>query len=156
VVVVLRPGMTGLATGPGLVLVVSALCYAVAAITVRKLAQRDSPEAMVFWFLTLLSVFAGAIGAAEWRPVQHEHLWVIAAIGVTGALAQIALTHAFRLAEVSQIAPLEYAGLLWQVLPDGVTWIGAAIIVGSGLYLIRRESVVAASAGAAAEEPDQR
>jgi drug/metabolite transporter (DMT)-like permease len=120
---------------------------------------------MVFWFLTLLSVFAGAIGAAEWRPVQHEHLWVIAAIGVTGALAQIALTHAFRLAEVSQIAPLEYAGLLWvvlldlaiwQVLPDGVTWVGAAIIVGSGLYLIRRESAVATSTGVPAEEPEQR
>jgi len=150
VLVVLRPGTAGIATGPGLVLVVSALCYAVAAITVRKLAQRDSPEAMVFWFLVMLAVFSGAISAAEWRPVQHAHLWVIAAIGVTGALAQVALTHAFRLGEVSQIAPLEYAGLLWvvlldlaiwQVLPDGMTWIGAAIIVASGLYLIRRESV---------------
>jgi drug/metabolite transporter (DMT)-like permease len=152
VLVVLRPGMAGIATGPGLVLLVSALCYAFAAITIRKLAQRDSPEAMVFWFLTLLSVFAGAISAADWQPVQHAHLWIIAAIGLIGALAQIALTHAFRLGEASQIAPLEYAGLLWvvlldlaiwQVLPDGMTWLGAAIIVGSGLYLIRRESVVA-------------
>ena len=30
---------------------------------------------------------------------------------------------------------------LWGVLPDGLTWLGAAIIVGSGLYLIRRERV---------------
>ncbi|MEJ0099395.1 MAG: DMT family transporter [Pseudomonadota bacterium] len=149
VLVVLRPGMSGIATGPGLVLLLAALCYAVAAITVRKLAQRDSPEAMVFWFLTLLSVFAGAISAFGWQPVQREHLWVVAGIGLTGALAQIALTHAFRLGEASQIAPLEYAGLLWvvmldlaiwHVLPDGLTWVGAAIIVASGLYLIRRES----------------
>jgi drug/metabolite transporter (DMT)-like permease len=152
VLVVLRPGMAGIATGPGLVLVLAALCYAVAAITVRKLALRDSPEAMVFWFLTLLSVFAGAIGASEWQPLQREHLWVVAGIGLTGALGQVALTHAFRLGEASQIAPLEYAGLLWvvgldlviwQVLPDGMTWLGAAIIVGSGLYLIRREAAVA-------------
>jgi drug/metabolite transporter (DMT)-like permease len=148
VLVVLRPGFAGIATGAGLVLVLAALCYAVAAITVRKLAQRDSPEAMVFWFLTLLSVMAGAIAAFDWQPVQREHFWVVAAIGATGALGQIALTHAFRLGEASQIAPLEYASLLWvvmldlaiwQVLPDGFTWLGAAIIVGSGLYLIRRE-----------------
>jgi drug/metabolite transporter (DMT)-like permease len=148
VLVVLRPGFAGIATGAGLVLVLAALCYAVAAITVRKLAQRDSPEAMVFWFLTLLSVMAGAIAAFDWQPVQREHFWVVAAIGATGALGQIALTHAFRLGEASQIAPLEYASLLWvvmldlaiwQVLPDSITWLGAAIIVASGLYLIRRE-----------------
>jgi len=155
VLVVLRPGVAGVATAPGLVLVLAALCYAVAAITVRKLAQRDSPEAMVFWFLVLLSVFAGAIAAFDWRPVQPGHLGIVVAIGLTGAMGQIALTHAFRLGEASQIAPLEYAGLvwvvvldrvIWQVLPDGLTWAGAAIIVASGLYLLRRESVAAAAA----------
>ncbi|MEO8309425.1 MAG: DMT family transporter [Pseudomonadota bacterium] len=154
VLVVLRPGTTDVAMGPGLVLLGAALCYAVAAITVRKLAQRDSPEAMVFWFLVLLAVFAGGIAAFDWQPVQRTHLWIVAAIGLTGALGQVALTHAFRLGEASQIAPLEYAGLIWvvmldlaiwQVLPDGMTWLGAAIIVGSGLYLIRREGVAAAS-----------
>jgi drug/metabolite transporter (DMT)-like permease len=48
------------------------------------------------------------------------------------------------------IAPLEYTGLvwvigwdllLWGVLPDRMTWIGAAIIVASGLYLLHRERV---------------
>lgn len=155
VIVVLRPGTASVATLPGLVLVISALSYAVAAITVRKLTQRDSPEAMVFWFLLLLTVFAGAIALFEWRPVQREHGWVVAAIGLTGALGQIALTHAFRLGEASQIAPLEYAGLvwvvmldlaIWQVLPDGMTWLGAAIIIASGLYLIRREGVAATAA----------
>jgi drug/metabolite transporter (DMT)-like permease len=155
VLVVLRPGLAGVATVPGAVLVISALCYAVAAITVRKLAQRDSPEAMVFWFLLLLAVFSGVIAVFDWHPVQRGHWWIVAAIGITGALGQVALTHAFRLGEASQIAPLEYAGLIWvvlldlaiwQVLPDGMTWVGAAIIVASGLYLIRRERVTAASA----------
>src|SRR6185369_5111450 len=155
VLVVLRPGVAGVATTPGLVLLIAALSYAVAAITVRKLAQRDSPEAMVFWFLIMLGAFSGAIAAFDWQPIQREHWWVIASIGLTGALAQIALTHAFRLGEASQIAPLEYAGLIWvvlldlavwQVLPDGVTWVGAAIIVGSGLYLIGREGVAATTA----------
>jgi drug/metabolite transporter (DMT)-like permease len=84
--------------------------------------------------------------------VQRAHLWVVAVIGLTGALAQIALTHAFRLGEASQIAPLEYVGLvwvvlldlaIWQVLPDRMSWVGAAIIIASGLYLIRREGLAA-------------
>jgi drug/metabolite transporter (DMT)-like permease len=110
---------------------------------------------MVFWFLIMLGVFSGVIAAFGWQPVQREHWWIVAAIGVSGALGQVALTHAFRLGEASQIAPLEYAGLIWvvlldlaiwQVLPDGMTWVGAAIIIGSGLYLIRREGVAAAAA----------
>ena len=152
VMVVLRPGGEGVATLAGAVLVLAAFCYSVAAITVRKLALRDSPEAMVFWFLMLLALFAGAVAAFDWKPVQREHLGVIAIVGLTGALGQVALTHAFRLGEASQIAPLEYAALvwvvlldlvLWQALPDGMTWLGAAIIIASGLYLVRRERVVA-------------
>jgi drug/metabolite transporter (DMT)-like permease len=152
VLVVLRPTGDGVATFAGLVVVLAALCYSLAAITVRKLALRDSPEAMVFWFLLLLAVLAGSVAAFDWRPVQAGHLWVIAMIGVTGALGQVALTHAFRFGEASQIAPLEYAALLWVVLidlavwhtlPDRMTWLGATIIVASGLYLIRRERVVA-------------
>lgn len=162
VLVVLRPGVSGVATGPGLVLLVSALCYALAAITVRKLAQRDSPESMVFWFLLLLGVFAGVIAAFDWRPVQGAHIPAIVVIGLTGSVAQIALTHAFRLGEASQLAPLEYAGLVWvvmldllvwNVLPDGMTWLGAAIIIGSGLYLVHRDATAAESARPPGEVP---
>lgn len=151
VLVVLRPTGEGVATVAGLAVVLAALSYSIAAITVRKLALRDSPEAMVFWFLVLLAVFAGSVAVFDWHPVQRGHLWVIGGIGLTGALGQVALTHAFRLGEASQIAPLEYAALvwvvlldlvLWQALPDAMTWLGAAIIIASGLYLIRRERVV--------------
>jgi drug/metabolite transporter (DMT)-like permease len=151
VLVVLRPGMSGVAVLPGLALLASALFYAFAAITVRKLALRDSPEALVFWFLVLMGILAGTVAAFDWRPVPREHYPVVAIIGLTGTLAQIAFTHAFRLGEASQLAPLEYLALVWVVLfdvfvwhalPDGMTWLGAAIIVGSGLYLIHRDTVV--------------
>lgn len=160
VLVVLRPGLDGVATIPGLVLLASALFYALAAITVRKLAQRDSPEALVFWFLVLLGVFAGGVAAFDWQPLQREHWPAIVVIGITGSIAQIAFTHAFRLGEASQLAPLEYLSLVWVVLfdffiwralPDAMTWLGAAIIVGSGLYLVRRDDARAAAARAPRE-----
>ncbi len=152
VLVVLRPTGAGVATLAGLAVVLAALAYAIAAITVRKLALRDSPEAMVFWFLLLLGAAAGVVAAFDWHPLQRAHWPVIAVIGVSGTVGQIALTHAFRLGQASQIAPLEYAALVWVVLldlllwgslPDAMTWLGAAIIIASGLYLIRRERIVA-------------
>ncbi|NZA25607.1 DMT family transporter [Luteimonas sp. SJ-92] len=150
VLVVLRPTGEGMMTLAGLALLAAAACYAAAAITVRILAQRDSTEAMVFWFLVLLALGAGALAWPDWRPMRAQDLWAVAGVGITGALAQVALTHAFRLAEASRIAPLEYTGLVWVVLldigvwgvlPDTPTWIGAAIIIASGLYLLRRERV---------------
>jgi len=150
VLVVLRPTGQGMATLGGLAILLAAICYAASAITVRLLAQRDSIQAMVLWFIVLLSLGAGVLAAPNWRPLQVADLWVIAGVGVSGSLAQVALTEAFRRGEASLIAPFEYSALvwgvgldlaLWHVLPDGVTWIGAGIIVVSGLYLLRREKV---------------
>ena len=73
---------------------------------------------------------------------------MIASVGVTGTLGQYLITDAFVRGEASVLAPLEYTalvwgllldGFVWHVLPDLTTWIGAAIIVGSGLYLLRGE-----------------
>lgn len=148
VVVVLRPTGQGLATAGGLAVLVAAGCYAASAITVRMLAQRDSVQAMVFWFVVLLSLGAGLLAAPHWQPLQRCDLWIIIGVGLAGSIAQVALTEAFRRGEASLIAPFEYSALvwavcldlaLWGVLPDTATWIGAGIIVASGLYLLRRE-----------------
>jgi hypothetical protein len=42
---------------------------------------------------------------------------------------------------------------LWQVLPDGMTWVGAGIIIASGLYMIRRERVRNVEHGQPVEHP---
>jgi drug/metabolite transporter (DMT)-like permease len=150
VLVILRPTGEGMLTAGGLAILVAAICYALGAVTVRMLAQRDSTQALVFWFVVLLSLGAWLLALPAWVPLQAAHAWIIAGVGVSGSLAQVALTEAFRRGEASLIAPLEYTALvwgvildvtLWSVLPDGVTWIGAGIIVASGLYLLRREKV---------------
>lgn len=156
VLLVLRPDGGGVGTLAGLAVIGSALCYALASITVRILAQRDSVEALVFWFLLLMALFAGALALPDWRPIQSGHWPLIALIGVAGTIGQVTLTHAFRLGEASQVAPLEYTALLWvvlidlavwQVLPDAMTWLGAGVIVISGLYMFRRERVRGGATG---------
>ncbi len=158
VLVVLRPGMDGFISLPGLMVLLAATAYAIAAVTVSLLTRTDTPQAMVVWFLLIMAVGAGLLAWPQWQPLQWKHAALIAGMGLAGALGQIALTRAFQLGQASMIAPLEYTGLvwvigwdvlLWQKLPDRWTWIGAGIIVASGLYLLHRERVQRA------QRPDQ-
>ena len=160
--VVLRPTGEGMLTWAGLAVLVAAFGYAVSAITVRVLARTDPSQAITFWLLALMALGAGALALPGWVPLRAQDLWIVGGIGVAGAIGQYAITEAFRLAEASRVAPLEYSALvwgllldltLWGVLPDAVTWIGAAIIIASGLYLIRREKVQGESTHAEAEHP---
>lgn len=148
VLVLLRPTGEGMLSLAGLAVLLAALGYAVSAITVRIVARTDPTQAITFWLLALMALAAGLLALPQWIPLRAEHGWIIAGIGLAGAVGQWSITEAFRLGEASAIAPLEYTALvwgvlldasLWGVLPDAVTWLGAAIIVASGLYLLRRE-----------------
>lgn len=153
VLVALRPDVSGVVSWASLAVLVAALGYAVSAITVRVLARTDGTPAMVFWMLTLTGLGAAALAAPDWVPVRSEHMLVVAGVGLTGALGQYTITEAFVRGEASVLAPLEYTALLWglafdallwRVLPGSSTWIGAAIIVACGIYLIRAERSQAA------------
>lgn len=154
VLVVLRPSGEGMLSLGGLAVLLAAFGYSVSAITVRVLARTDSNQSMVVWLMLMMGLGAAALAAPNWLPVRSGDWPVIAGIGMIGALGQITITDAFRRGEASLIAPLEYTALawgvgldllLWHVLPDAITWLGAAIIVASGLYLLRRERVHAES-----------
>jgi len=150
VIVVLRPGVDGFISIPGLMVLAAATAYAIGAITVSLLTRTDTSQSMVVWFLVIMAIGAGLLAMPDWVPLRLRDAPLIAGMGLAGALGQIALTRAFQLGEASMIAPLEYTGLVWvigwdllfwQQLPDAWTWSGAAIIVASGLYLLHRERV---------------
>lgn len=154
VLVLLRPSGDGMLSLAALAVLGASTAYAVSAITVRLLARTDSTQAMMVWLMVMITLGSGALAWADWLPVRREDWWLILGLGIAGTIGQYAVTEAFRLGEASLIAPLEYTALiwgvildlsLWGVLPDSITWVGAAIIVASGLYLLRREKVHAES-----------
>lgn len=150
VLVVLRPGVGGFVSLPGLMVLLAATAYALAAVLVSLLARTETPQSLVVWFLLIMALGAGALAWPAWVPLRLADAGWIATLGLAGALGQVALTQAFRRGDASLIAPLEYSGLIWVIpwdwllwrkLPDAWTWLGAAIIVASGLYLLHRERV---------------
>ena len=63
--------------------------------------------------------------------------------------AQYLVIHAFYVAEASLIIPYKYFSLIWATLfgfviwgdvPDAGVMLGAALVVGSGLYIMHRET----------------
>jgi len=159
VLVVLRPSgadvaVSSMAILGGLAAVASAAAYALGALLIRVLSSTETSVATMFWALFFTALFAGVLSIAGWVPVRWDHWPWIAVIGVTGAFGQHFLTEAFRLAAPPAIAPLEYTALAWGMLFDWLLWmtvpssrmlIGAAIIVASGLYIIHRERLPAAT-----------
>jgi drug/metabolite transporter (DMT)-like permease len=150
VLFVLRPTGTGALTIPGLAVLWTAVGYALSAITVRILGRTDSTQSMVFWLMFLLSIGAGLLALPTWRPIQSEHWLTILALAVTGSLGQWTITEAFKRGEASFLAPFEYTALawgagldwiLWKTVPAPATLMGAAVIIASGVYLVRRERV---------------
>ena len=150
VLVVLRPTGAGFVTVGGLALLGAAACYAVSAVSGRILARTDRGEHMMFWLMLLMALGASALASRGWVAVQMAHVPILCALAVSGFFAQLAIIEAFSHGEASVVAPFEYTALawgvaidwmIWNTLPDRYTMIGAAIIIGSGLYLIRNEKV---------------
>ena len=148
VLVVTQPGSSHIPLGGALVGLTAALFVAIVAIQLRQLGRTESPATTVFWFSTL-SVPPLLIGYAF---VAAPHDWqtfaLLILIGFVGGAAQLALTASLRFAPVSAVVPMDYSSLIWAtlygyllfgVLPGHWTWIGAPIIIASGLYIVWRE-----------------
>ncbi|MFY3384037.1 DMT family transporter [Paracidovorax sp. MALMAid1276] len=148
VVVALRPNQDAFFTLGALAVLGAAVGYAVSAITGRVLTRTDSSASLVFWTTAFLALGAGALALPGWVGVQSAHWPLVAGLAVTGFAGQLAITEAFRHGQASVVAPFEYTALawgmgldwvLWQAVPGVPTLVGGAIIIGSGLYLVRQE-----------------
>lgn len=148
VLVALRPSQDAFFSLGALAVLGAACGYAVSAITGRVLTRTDSSASLVFWTTVLLALGAGALAWPRWVAVAQVHRPLVAGLAVTGFLGQLAITEAFRHGQASVVAPFEYTALawgmgldwvLWQTVPGYSTLLGGAIIIGSGLYLVRQE-----------------
>ena len=149
VLVVLRPEGGDFLSLAGLAVLAAAACYAVSAITGRILSRTDASESMVFWLMIMMAAGGVALCWHEWVAIRREDWLLLAGLSVSGFLGQLAITEAFRSGKASSVAPFEYSALawgmsldwlLWRTLPDEYTLVGAAIIIASGIYLVRKEA----------------
>ncbi len=148
VLIMTRPGV-GMLEATALIAVLGAFLYALVVVVIRKLGATEHPATIVLYFTFTSAMVSGAAMPFLWvTPTLGDWPFLIG-IGLLGGVAQLTMTRAFMQAPVAVIAPFEYSSMLWAVtlgyffwgeVPDRWVWVGTAIVVGSGLYILYRET----------------
>jgi drug/metabolite transporter (DMT)-like permease len=151
VLVIMRPGTTSFHWAM-LLVIVAAVCGAIYNILTRKVGGQDRAETSL--------LYVGLVGAAaaalplpwSWQMPQGIYWLLLLLLGVAGGVGHLMLIEAHRKAPASVLAPLIYTQIIWMMIagylifgdvPDHWTVIGAAVVVGSGLFIIARERALA-------------
>ncbi len=148
VLIMLRPGV-GVFQWAALAALGSALVYALLMVTTRVYKSTESTAALMLYPQLGMSLTGILMVNFFWVTPTMLDLALFALAGFFGSIGVMCLTHAFRLAPVAAIAPFEYTALVWATLlgflvwgelPDGITLVGASIVIASGLYILYRET----------------
>jgi drug/metabolite transporter (DMT)-like permease len=162
VLVMIRPGSsdeTVFLLGPIMALV-GAFLYALGAVLIRRIGRDETTSAMAF--ATSVAIMGAAAlllpfspedptlaGILGWRTPAPGDLALLVVTGLLGGAMTILFTEAFRTTPVSLIAPFEYTAMIWGVLfgflvfgdrPTPLLFVGAGIVILSGLILLRVET----------------
>ncbi|MFC6488082.1 DMT family transporter [Nitratireductor sp. GCM10026969] len=163
VLVITRPGFGTFSIGH--VFALGAMtCYSLYVILTRRMGARETAESLIFYSaLTPVVLIFPAVPLYGTLPTDPLHWVVLVALGFFGGFGHWLLILAYRQATTYALAPYPYLQMVWMVafgyvvfgdLPDAWTILGAAIIVTSGLYIVRREHKLRLAARKAARAQD--
>ncbi len=150
--VVIRPGMGVIHPAAALVLI-AALLFALRQILSRKLSGSDKTITTVAYTALTASALLTLPLPFVWRtPEWGFEIALLTSMAVLAGIAEVMVIRSLELAQTVVLAPVHYSLLIWGTfygwmvfnqLPDLWTWIGALIIVATGIYTLHRERLVA-------------
>jgi drug/metabolite transporter (DMT)-like permease len=117
-------------------------------IQTRHLTKSETTSSIVLYFSLICTLAGLATAPFGWITPNGPELAALIGIGICGGVAHIVLTESYRFAPASLVAPFDYTAMLWALmvgylafgeLPTSLGFLGAAIIVGAGLFVIWRE-----------------
>ncbi len=151
VMIILRPGFAEITPIMGLPML-AAVFMAISVLMVKSLSGSEQPATIVLYmaiFMTPLSLIPALF---VWTWPGWTTLGLLAALGCMATIAHLWLTRSYALADASAVIPYDYARLpfvaviayfMFGEAPDLWTWVGAAVIAASAVYIARREAQVA-------------
>ena len=130
----------------------AALLNGLISVQVRDLGRTEHPLTSVIFFssFSMLPLVPLLVLTAAFHEAATYA--ILMGVGVSGMLAQIALTSSLRFGTVATVMVMDYSGLIWTTLagwwlwdhlPPFSTWLGAPLIIAAGLVVLWREHVLA-------------
>jgi drug/metabolite transporter (DMT)-like permease len=111
---------------------------------ITRMVRDDDPLTSLLFTAAAGAVVTSLMLPWHWQAPTLAGWGLLVASGVAGGLGHFCLIRALRLAPASVVAPFTYSSLIWATLfglliwndwPDLTTWLGALMIIGSGLYI---------------------
>jgi drug/metabolite transporter (DMT)-like permease len=150
VLLMVRPGAGGhFALGlPALAMLASSFLFALTVTGMKVMTRDHSPLVLLVWAATLGLLFAIPGALFAWRWPNLRDLGLLAMMGVFGTLTQWCYIKGMQIGDAAAMAPIDYTRLvmalatgllLFHELPNPWTMAGAAVVVGSTLFITWRE-----------------
>ncbi|MEO5692649.1 MAG: DMT family transporter [Usitatibacter sp.] len=129
--------------------VLGGMLAAWAYLSVRTLGRLGEPDwRVVFWYGAFATVFCAVWQGvtSSFHPVTRDNWWMLLGLGVCGALAQWAVTRAYRTGNTLVVGALLYSSIvfaalftyvLWNDRLGALEWAGIAVIIASGILAMR-------------------
>ncbi|MBL8673931.1 MAG: DMT family transporter [Rhodospirillales bacterium] len=149
VLIVIRPG-TEVFQWASLLILCSAACYGLYQIFTRRVAGADAPEVSVVYSALVGTLVMTCLVPFFWTtPQSLKDIAILTSLGIFGGLGHYCVAKAMTYAAANVLSPFQYFQMVGSVIvgfvmfhevPDGYTWLGAAVIIASGLYIGWNES----------------
>ncbi len=147
---ILRPDLGNFSFQPAhLIAVTSAICAGIAYTYVRKLGLLQEDSAFIVFFFSFFSIAVFLpLTLANWTPMSWRQLGFLLLAGVAASFGQLGVTLGYRHAPARSISVYNYAQvpfaallglILFQEVPDLLSLLGYAIIIGAALYMFFTE-----------------
>lgn len=152
-VIIIVDSGAGMLGGGALLVLLAATLFSFAQLAARSLGSTESSATLVFYTTTILVLASGAVQPFIWVDMSWRDLGYVAGAGLITGIAQLCQTQSLRLAPIAIVAPFLFTQLIWATLYGYVLWgdlpgpmilIGGAVVIASGLYVLYRETRVAA------------
>jgi len=149
--IIIRPG-SGVFSAYAMVALACALMFAIYNLITRKVSRHDSFETSLLYFGTVGFISSLAVVPFYWQNPNSEEIFWLGVISITGIIGHLLLIKALQLAPAVILQPFNYFVLLWAMIIGYSVYgevlqsnelIGAALVVVSGVYIARREYLVA-------------
>lgn len=144
VLIVIRPG-SSVFQWASLMILASAVSYAVYQIVVRRVAAVDSPATTAFYSALGCTLVTSFFVPFAWKtPDNWRDIAMMLSLGFFGGFGHYCVARAFSYAPANLIAPLNYTQMIGSVIvgylmfaeiPDFYTWLGSAVIIAAGLLV---------------------
>jgi drug/metabolite transporter (DMT)-like permease len=147
VLIIMRPG-TDAFQPAALVALLGSFFIADVVVLVKKLSATERNVTILFYFAAITTVVAAVPAALVWTTPTWRELAFLVLVGIAATLGQACSLRAYRAGEATAVVPFDYARLIFATLygylffaelPDLWSYVGAAVLIASTLYIALRD-----------------